>query len=77
MTKEQFLDECRFAKLVTTAHGPAMLIGSMVFDVIPSERFTAGGAEPELYTEWLVSALRSATRTNDPMMSQGMTGTAA
>ena len=62
MTKEQFLDECRFAKLVETAEGPAMLIGGIVFEVYPGAVILPADAEPLLYTEWLVSALRSSAR---------------
>jgi len=51
MTKEEFLDECRTAKVVVTGTGPAILIGRIVFNVN-----TFPGAEG--YVEWLASALR-------------------
>ena len=37
MNKLQFLDECRFAKMVITSSGPAILVGGIVLNVSAPE----------------------------------------
>jgi hypothetical protein len=55
MTKDEFLDECRFAKIVNASYDNAILVGGNVFFVTgPSVQ----GADDPDYAEWFVTALR-------------------
>ncbi len=48
--REQFIEDCSFAKVVSTFHGDALLIGGHIIEI------KSAGAH---HAEWMASALRS------------------
>lgn len=48
--RERFIEDCAFAKVVSTSDGPALLIGGSVIEIKSSFRD---------HVEWLAIALRS------------------
>ena len=67
MTKDEFLDECRFAKIVDTDQGPGLLIAGHVLRVTGPDDFriptdpeqNASYAQRTDYAGWLAEALRN------------------
>lgn len=58
MTKEQFIEECAFAKVVNTHYGAALLIAGVVLEVKgPYNAFEDKDHQP-FAVEWLAEALR-------------------
>lgn len=54
LTKEQFIEECQFAKIVDTASGNALLIAGIVFEI-------QGSPTARWYAQYLAAALRRGT----------------
>ena len=76
LTKEaqSFIEDCAFAKVVSTPSGPGILIGGMVFHLQhPLMNYEIDGRWPD-YTEALVIALRRGT--SDKTAASGLHGLA-